>query len=94
MPVPTDIQLPGTQPEEVAELEGDTPCALCHDNYEPANRIVEPSYGWGGSMMSHASRDPVFWAALAVAEDDLPGSGDLCLRCHVPKACVFFLLYP
>jgi len=35
--------------------------------------------------MAHASRDPVFWAAVAVAEQDFDGSGDLCLRCHVPE---------
>jgi hypothetical protein len=33
-------------------------------------------------MMSHATRDPIFWATMAVAEQDFDGSGDLCLRCH------------
>jgi len=35
-------------------------------------------------MMAHATRDPIFWATLAVAEQDFAGSGDLCLRCHTP----------
>jgi hypothetical protein len=41
---------------------------------------------WQGTMMANASRDPLFWACLAIAEQDAPGSGDLCLRCHIPKA--------
>ena len=36
-------------------------------------------------MMAHASRDPLFWATLAVAEQDFAGGGDFCLRCHVPS---------
>ncbi len=37
-------------------------------------------------MMANAGRDPVFWAALDVANNDLPGIGEYCLRCHAPKA--------
>jgi hypothetical protein len=33
-------------------------------------------------MMANASRDPIFWATLAVAEQDFDGVGDLCIRCH------------
>jgi hypothetical protein len=33
-------------------------------------------------MMANAGRDPIFWATLAVAEQDFDGSGDLCIRCH------------
>jgi hypothetical protein len=33
-------------------------------------------------MMSHAARDPIFWATVAVAEQDFDGAGDLCIRCH------------
>ena len=39
---------------------------------------------WSGSMMANAARDPLFWAALDVANHDLPGIGDFCLRCHAP----------
>ncbi len=35
--------------------------------------------------MANATRDPVFWAALDVANNDHPGVGDFCLRCHAPK---------
>jgi hypothetical protein len=33
-------------------------------------------------MMSHAGRDPLFWATVAIAEQDFDGAGDLCIRCH------------
>jgi hypothetical protein len=33
-------------------------------------------------MMGNAGRDPIFWATLAIAEQDFDGSGDLCIRCH------------
>jgi hypothetical protein len=35
-------------------------------------------------MMAHAGRDPLFWATVAVAEQDFDGVGDLCIRCHSP----------
>ncbi|HEX9625562.1 MAG TPA: hypothetical protein VGA00_01335 [Acidiferrobacterales bacterium] len=79
--VPTDIQQPGTQPREVGNLESSTRCDNCHGGYDTR---VEPSHNWHGSMMSHAGRDPVFWATMAIAEQDFDGSGDLCIRCHAP----------
>jgi len=79
--VPTDVQQPGTQPLEVNTPAASWNCSFCHANADPES---EPWFGWEGSMMGHASSDPLFWAALAVAEQDFNGSGDLCLRCHVP----------
>ena len=77
--VPTEIQQPGTQPGEVGNLETPDKCDNCHGGY---NRAVEPAFNWRGSMMANATRDPIFWATLAVAEQDFDGAGDLCLRCH------------
>ncbi len=77
--VPTDIQQPGTQPNEVGKLETPDKCDNCHGGY---NAIIEPSFNWRGSMMANAGRDPIFWATLAVAEQDFDGAGDLCIRCH------------
>ena len=77
--VPTDIQQPGTQPQEISNLESPDKCDNCHGGY---NSSVEPAYNWRGSMMAHAGRDPIFWATMAVAEQDFDGAGDLCLRCH------------
>ncbi len=79
---PTDIQQPGTQPYQAALMGGVNSCDGCHGYYDPA---VEPVENWMGSMMAQAGRDPVFWAALAVAEGDFPGSGNYCIRCHSPR---------
>ncbi len=87
--VPTEIEQPGTQPGEGIAM---TDSCGCHD--VPANPQLAPVEGWRGSMMSQAMRDGLFWATVAVAEQDfLPGAdpatrggaGDLCLRCHGPR---------
>jgi hypothetical protein len=77
--VPTEIEQPGTQPGEVKNLETPDKCDNCHGGY---NQAVEPAFNWRGSMMANAGRDPIFWATLAIAEQDFDGAGDLCLRCH------------
>ncbi len=77
--VPAEIQQPGTQPREVGNLESPDRCDNCHGGY---NQATEPAFNWRGSMMANAGRDPIFWATLAVAEQDFAGSGDLCIRCH------------
>ena len=77
--VPTDVELPGTQPGEVGALEAATNCDNCHGDTGGGVLI---SHEWRGSMMAHAGRDPIFWATMAIAEQDFDGSGDLCLRCH------------
>jgi hypothetical protein len=84
--VPTDVQLPGTQPGQVSQIESVSRCNNCHGNFANPNvPAEEPWFNWAGGMMAHASRDPLFWATVAVAEQDFDGSGDLCLRCHVPE---------
>jgi hypothetical protein len=77
--VPNEIKQPGTQPGEVKNLESPDKCDNCHGGYDQA---VEPTFNWQGSMMANASRDPVFWGTLAIAEQGFPGVGDLCIRCH------------
>ncbi len=79
---PTDVQMPGTQTGQAALLGSLQNCDGCHGYYDQA---VEPVENWMGSMMAQAGRDPVFWAALAVAEGDFPGSGNFCIRCHSPR---------
>jgi len=85
--VPTtlrDFDMPGTQPMQAgSEFASPQSCATCHGNYSPA---VEPYRNWQGSMMAHASRDPLFEANMAIANQDAPDSGDLCLRCHISNA--------
>ena len=77
--VPGVIQMPGTQPAEIGNLESPGKCDNCHGGY---NSAVEPAHNWRGSMMANAGRDPIFWATLAIAEQDFDGAGDLCIRCH------------
>lgn len=76
---PNEIKQPGTQPREVGNLESPDKCDNCHGGY---NKAVEPAFNWRGSMMANAGRDPIFWATLAIAEQDFDGAGDLCIRCH------------
>ncbi|MFT6362853.1 MAG: hypothetical protein ACJAZ8_001263 [Planctomycetota bacterium] len=80
--VPTDVQMPGTQALEAAQLENSGNCLSCHYGYDFDK---EPGHLWTGSMMSHAGRDPLYWAAVAVSEQTFPGSADLCIRCHSPR---------
>jgi len=80
--VPIEVQMPGTQPGE-ANLESVTRCDNCHQADSP---VVTIAHDWRGSMMSHAGRDPIFWATVAIAEQDFDGSGDLCIRCHTMGA--------
>ncbi len=84
----------GTQPFLAFPLlTSEDECRGCHGQNTDAPGSQDdrfshfvPSNTWGGSMMSHATRNPVFWAALDVANRDVPGSGDYCLRCHAPTA--------
>ena len=91
LPVPTtldDFFLPGTQPDPTGNVldpivgvqEGH--CVNCHAGFNAQYLAAEPFRNWSGSMMAQALRDPLFKAALTVANQDAAFSGDLCLRCH------------
>jgi hypothetical protein len=78
-----DFDMPGTQPlQGGAELSSPQSCAQCHGDYNTAS---EPYFNWQGSMMAHASIDPLFEANLVIANQDAAESGDLCLRCHFSR---------
>lgn len=87
LPLPTtpeDFVQPGTQPSTLAQaIQSSQSCEICHGGYD-VNQ--EPYTRWSASMMAQATRDPVMHAALAVANQDMANSGDLCLRCHAPGA--------
>ncbi|MDW8480065.1 MAG: hypothetical protein RML12_10110 [Xanthomonadales bacterium] len=84
-PVPVDFTPQGTQPGLAAPLEDPLACSSCHGVSEgQADAAWLASTSWAGSMKANAARDPLFWAALDVAERDVPGVGDWCLRCHAP----------
>lgn len=75
------VFLPGTQPKEngirVSKVKL---CKSCHSRTGDVHS--EPYKTWQGGMMAQASRDPVYLAAQAVANQDLPGVGEYCIRCH------------
>lgn len=78
----------GTQPGLTHALEGSQNCMGCHSGGDAQDHF--PANGWSGSMMANATRDPLFWAALDVANADgaangAEGIGEWCLRCHTPK---------
>ena len=81
------IELPGTQPGDLENwpLIDPNDCQLCHGGYV-SDDDYEPYDTWSGSMMANSARDPLFWAAVDIANQDLPGSGEFCIRCHSPKA--------
>ncbi len=72
------------QPGELSQpIVESSSCSACHGFYDPA---VEPFGNWLASMMAQSTRDPIFHAALAIANQDAAFSGELCLRCHAPAA--------
>ncbi|USN98616.1 MAG: hypothetical protein H6810_10650 [Phycisphaeraceae bacterium] len=83
--VPTTINdffLPGTQPNGLdVAIQDANDCRLCHGDFDPDQ---EPYRPWAASAMGQAARDPLFFAAMAIANQDAAFAGDLCLRCHTP----------
>ena len=77
-----DFKQPGTQPGYLggASITDPVICRDCHllTMYRPYSAAKERVFKWEGSMMANASKDPLFDACLAIAEQDAPGSGDLC----------------
>lgn len=83
-----DLTARGSQPGLVHPLEASGNCTSCHSGTPFETHY--PATSWKGSMMANAGRDPLFWAALDVANADgrsigVDGVGDWCLRCHVPE---------
>jgi len=91
-PASAQIFQPGTQPigsgsddELLFEIQPSRLCANCHADYDDDDDY-EPWDSWRGAMMANAGRDPVFRAALSIAEEDNPAAADFCVRCHSPVA--------
>lgn len=81
------IFMPGTQVGTVAPADNVLICKTCH-NSSDSSRPVSIYKDWAGSMMAHSARDPIFYAALAVANkyNSVAGQafGEYCIRCHSP----------
>lgn len=82
-----DFHLSGTQIGDVdgGVLSTSGDCAGCHGFVEPQNM---PYDTWKGSLMANAGLDPLFFAQLATANQDVENVGYFCLRCHVPMSFV------
>jgi len=82
-----DFRLSGTQIGDVPDgaLLPASDCASCHGEFAPA---TEPWSTWAGSLMGLAGRDPLFFAQLTTANQDVENVGTFCLRCHVPLSFV------
>ncbi len=94
LPLPTtsaDFSAGGSQPGGgYAPFRAFSNCQFCHADYNLPPDFVDPDFKapgrWAGSMHAHSARDPLFLAALAIANQDAGAAGELCLRCHVPQA--------
>jgi len=82
-----DFHLPGTQVGDVSPyvIISSTNCSMCHGMFDSA---VEPHATWRGSLMANAGRDPLFYAQMATANQDVENVGYFCMRCHMPAAIV------
>jgi hypothetical protein len=82
-----DFHLSGTQigdvPEGVLGTSGE--CRSCHGDFDTED---EPWATWAGSLMGLAGRDPLFFAQMTTANQDVANVGTFCLRCHVPMSYV------
>ncbi len=81
-----DFIQPGTQPDPVPPGLTDpiypgSDCAACHGFFDPT---TEPYEQWVGSQKAQAARNPMFWATLAIANQDAGNAGYWCMRCHIP----------
>lgn len=80
-----EVFMPGMQPGEAGiEFVKVQQCRMCHSGTK--NGDADPFVSWQSGMMSLSAKDPIFRAALAVANQDIEGIGEFCLRCHAPRA--------
>lgn len=82
-----DLRLRGTQIGQIP-LDSILPsnnCAFCHGDFDLGN---DPHSTWSGSLMAQAGRDPLFFAQMATANQDVANAGNFCMRCHVPMSFV------
>ncbi|MBK8252609.1 MAG: MYXO-CTERM sorting domain-containing protein [Polyangiaceae bacterium] len=85
-------QFGGTQPGELtaegAFVNSDT-CQACHGGGFMGDSTFLPFDTWAGTMMANSARDPVFFAALSIANQDAPPEAtEHCVRCHSPTSYV------
>jgi len=80
-----EVFLPGMQPKECGiEFAKVQQCRMCHAGTK--NGDADPFFSWQTGIMSMSAKDPLFRAALSIANQDIEGIGEFCLRCHAPRA--------
>lgn len=88
LPLPTtatDFLEKGTQPGMLQEpIASFNECTFCHADPQGDPLTTLPNR-WQGSLHAHSAKDPLFWAAVTIANQDAAGSGETCIRCHAPK---------
>ncbi len=88
-PAPTtkpDFFRGGSQPgPQYGQILHSNNCGTCHGSDNPDILVNRP---WAGSMHALSGRDALWFACLTVAEQDAPFVGDMCIRCHVPRAWI------
>lgn len=78
------VELPGTPPlARGLRVEALEQCTVCHS--KTASGQQDPHASWQAGLMSLASKDPLFRAAMSIANQDVPDVGSFCLRCHTPR---------
>ncbi len=88
LPAYGQIFLPGTQPKENGvEFADLRQCELCHSARKPEG-YLDPHGAWETGMMAHAGQDPVFRAAVVIANQDIKDAGSYCWRCHTPRGWI------
>lgn len=82
-----DFFLPGTQVGEIGPsiIHTSDNCRMCHGGIDVA---TDPSSTWSGSLMALAGRDPLFFAQMTTANQDVANAGNFCMRCHVPNSFI------
>ncbi len=76
---------PQPDPEQFDQIITSQNCTFCHSDF---GIDVAPYDSWVTSMMGQSANDPVFLAALTIANQDANLAGMLCLRCHAPGAYI------
>lgn len=80
---PADFQTGGTQPLTLIDnLYTSNSCLNCHGDY--TTNGIDPGFAWRGSMHAQSARDVLTIAARAIANQDVAGAGETCIRCHAP----------
>ena len=84
-----DFYQAGTQPPSdftsFDQIASSSNCSFCHAEFDVETAPYDP---WVASMMGQSARDPVWHAAITVANKDIKFGAETCIRCHAPAAWI------